>query len=46
MVEDGAPSPTWQQGALTNTVTCWLNLPSLVALIVATPPLSAFNVTE
>ena len=39
----GAPSPTWQQGAITITFSFWLALPSLAAVTLAAPPPTAFN---
>src|SRR5258708_4382804 len=39
----GAPSPTWQQGAVTTMLTFGLSTPSLVAVTVATPPPAACN---
>src|ERR1017187_9972516 len=37
----GAPSPTWQQGEITTTLSFWLATPSLAAVMVAAPPPTA-----
>src|ERR1035437_4712377 len=39
----GAPSPTWQQGAITITFSFWLATPSLAAVRLAAPPPTAFT---
>ena len=45
MLTLGAPSPGWQQGAVTTTVIGVPDLPSLLTLTTATPPPTAFNNT-
>src|SRR5664279_3143515 len=40
----GAPSPTWQQGAITITLSLGLAMPSLAAVMAAAPPPTAFTV--
>ena len=39
----GAPSPTWQQGAMTTRVTFWLETPWLAARMLAVPPPTAVS---
>src|ERR1017187_8452902 len=38
----GAPSPTWQHGEITTTLSFWLATPSLAAVRLAAPPPTAF----
>src|ERR1700675_802426 len=41
----GAPSPIWQQGAITITFNFWLATPSLDAVRLAAPPPTALTTT-